>query len=153
MKILTNQHRIKLLFLFLLIVSCGTLDPFIQSQNELDIKIKAFNFEFESKAFARAVRFVHPDFLKDFQEKSLKVFRSTTFLENTTLELKFFEDDKLVRLTSSDSAEDFNRSEVTIHYQLTILPSTNLKTIIVTQEWTKLKNDWFVNPKIDSFLK
>ena len=153
MKILTNQHRIKLLFLFLLIVSCGTLDPFRQNQEELDIKVKAFNFEFESKAFARAARFVHPDFLKDFQEKSLKVFRSTTFLENTTLELKFFEDDKLVRLTSSDSAEDFNRSEVTIHYQLTILPSTNLKTIIVTQEWTKLKNDWFVNPKIDSFLK
>ena len=153
MKILTNQHRIKLLFLYLLIVSCGTLDPFIQSQNELDIKIKAFNFEFESKAFVRAARFVHPDFLKDFQEKSLKVFKNTTFLENATLELKLFKDDKPVRLTHADSAKDFNRSEATIRYQVTILPSTNLKTIIVTQEWTKLKNGWFVNPKIDSFLK
>ena len=153
MKILTNQHRIKLLFLFLLIVSCGTLDHFRQSQKELDIKIKAFNFEFESKAFARAARFVNPDFLKDFQEKSLKVFEKTTFLQNTTLELKLFENDKPVRLIPSDSAEDFNRSEVTIRYQVTILPSTKLKTIVVTQEWTKLKNGWFVNPKINSFLK
>ena len=153
MKILTNQHRIKLLFLFLLIVSCGTLNPFRQSQKELDIKIKAFNFEFESKAFARAARFVNPDFLKDFQKKSLKVFKNTTFLENTTLELKLFKDNKPVRLAPSDSAEDFNRSQVTIRYQVTILPSTNLKTIIVTQEWIKLKNSWFVNPKIDSFLK
>lgn len=153
MRILTNQHRIKLLFLFLLIVSCGTLDPFRHSQKELDIKVKAFNFEFESKAFARAARFVHPDFLKDFQEKSLKVFKNTTFFKNTTLELKLFKDDKPVRLIPSDSEEDFNRSEVKIRYQVTILPSTNLKTIIVKQEWIKLKNGWFVNPKIDSFLK
>jgi hypothetical protein len=153
MNIFRNQHRIKLLFLFLLIVSCGTLDPFIQSQNELDIKIKAFNFEFESKAFARAARFVHPDFLKDFQDKSLKVFKNTTFLDNTTLELKLFKDHKPVRLTPSDSAKDFNRIEATIRYQVTILPSTKLKTIIVTQEWKKLKNGWFVNPKINSFLK
>ena len=149
---LTGQHPIKLLFLFLLIVSCGTLDPFKQSQQELDIKIQAFNFEFESKAFARAARFVHPDFLKDFREKSLDVFKNTTFLENTTLDLKLFKDEQPVRLTAPDSAEDFNRGEVTIRYQVSILPSTNLKTIIVTQEWIKLKDTWVVNPKIDSFL-
>lgn len=146
------QHRIAFLFLFLLIVSCGTLDPFVQSQKELDIKIKAFNFEFESKAFERAARFVHPDFLKDFQTKSLEVFKNTTFLENTLLDLKLFKDDKPVRLTPSDPAEDFNRSEVTIRYQVAILPSTNLKTLIVKQEWVKYKDTWVVNPKIDSFL-
>jgi hypothetical protein len=150
---LTVRHRIKFLFLLLLIVSCGTLDPFKQSQEELDIKIKAFNFEFESKAFARAARFVHPDFVKDFRKKSLQVFKNTTFLENTTLDIKLFKDDQPVRLTSSDSTEDFNRSEVTVRYQVSILPSTNLKTIIVTQEWIKLKDTWVVNPKIDSFLK
>jgi hypothetical protein len=150
---LTGQHPIKLLFLFLLIVSCGTLDPFKQSQQELDIKIQAFNFEFESKAFARAARFVHPDFLKDFREKSLDVFKNTTFLENTTLDLKLFKDNLPVRLTPSDPAEDFNRGEVTIRYQISILPSTTIKTIIVTQEWIKLEGSWVVNPKIDSFLK
>jgi len=147
-----HLNHIKFLLLLLLIVSCGTIDPFKQSQKELDIKIQAFNFEFESKAFARAARYVHPDFLEDFQQKSLEVFKNTTFLENTTLDLKLFQDDQPVRLASSDSAEDFNRSEVTIRYQVSILPSTNLKTIIVKQEWMKLKDTWFVNPKIDSFL-
>ncbi len=152
MNILIGHHRIKFLFLFLLIISCGTIDPFKQSQQELDIKIKAFNFEFESKAFDRAARFVHPDLLKDFQQKSLKVFKDTTFLENTILDLKLFKDDQPVRLAPTDPAEDFNRSEVTIRYQVSILPSTNLKTITVTQEWIKLQDTWFVNPKIDSFL-
>jgi hypothetical protein len=153
MKNLTNQYRIKLLFLFLLIVSCGTLDSFRQSQKELDINIKAFNFEFESKAFARAARFVHPDFLKDFRQKSLEVSKNTTFLENTTLDLKLFKDDEPISLTPSISAEDFNRGEVTIRYQVSILPSIKLKTIIVTQEWIKLKDIWVVIPKIDSFLR
>jgi hypothetical protein len=152
MKNSTGQHRIKFLFLFLLVVSCGTIDPFKQSQQELDIKIKAFNFEFESKAFERAARFVHPDFLNDFQQKSLEVFKNTTFLENTILDLKLFMDDQQVRLTSSDSSEDFNRSEVTILYQVSILPSTKLKTIIVEQEWIKWNDSWLVNPKIDLFL-
>jgi hypothetical protein len=151
---LTVRHfnSFKFLFLFLLIVSCGTIDPFKQSQEELDIKIKAFNFEFESKAFGRAARFVHPDFLDDFQQKSLEVSKNTTFLENTILDLKLFKDDQPVRIKPSDPAEDFNKGEVTIRYQVSILPSTNLKSIIVKQEWVKLKDTWFVNPKIDSFL-
>lgn len=154
MNILKVQHfnGIKLIFIFLFIVSCGTLDPFKQSQEELDIKIKAFNFEFESKAFARAARYVHPDFLEDFRKKSLEVSKNTTFLDNTILDLKLFMDDQPVRLNPSDPEDDFNKGEVTIRYQVSILPSTNLKTIIVNQEWMKLKDTWFVNPKIDSFL-
>ena len=132
-----SLNGIKFTFLFLLIVSCGTIDPFKQSQEELDIKIKAFNFEFESKAFARAARFVLPDFLKYFRQKTLEVSKNTTFLENTTLDLKLFKDDQPIPLTPSDSAEDFNRGEVTIRYQVSILPSI------------KLKDTWVVIPKID----
>jgi hypothetical protein len=151
---LKSQHLngINFILLFLLIVSCGTIDPFKQSQDELDIKIKAFNFEFESKAFARAARYVHPDFLEDFQQKSLEVSKNTTFLENTILDLKLFNDDQPVRLTPSDPTDDFNKGEVTIRYQVSILPSTSLKSIIVKQEWIKLKDVWVVNPKIDLFL-
>ena len=112
---------------FYFIVSCGTLDSFKQSQQELDVKIQAFNFEFESKAFARAAQFVLPEFLKDFRQKILEVSKNTTFLENTTLDLKLFKDDQPIPLTPSDSAEDFNRGEVTIRYQVSILPSIKLK--------------------------
>lgn len=140
---LTGHHLngVNFIFFFLFIVSCGTLDFFKQSQQELDVKIQAFNFEFESKAFARAARFVLPDFLKYFRKKTLEVSKNTTFLENTTLDLKLFKDDQSIPLTPSDSAEDFNRGEVTIRYQFSILPSIKLKDI------------WVVSPKIDSFLK
>ena len=80
------------------------------------MKFQAFNFEFESKAFARAARFVLPDFLKDFWQKTLEVSKNTTFSENTTLDLKLFKDVQPIPLTPSDSAEDFNRGEVTIRY-------------------------------------
>ncbi|MDC0947204.1 hypothetical protein OAS18_06800 [Nitrospinaceae bacterium] len=62
-----HLNGVKFLFFFLCIVSCGTLDFFKQTQQELDVKIQAFNFKFESKAFARAARFVLPDFLNDFR--------------------------------------------------------------------------------------
>ena len=140
---MTGHHLngVKFLFFFLFIFSCGTLDFFKQSQQELDVKIQAFNFELESKAFAGAARFVLPDFLKDFRQKTLEVSKNTTFLENTTLDLKLFKEDQSIHLTSSDSTEDINRGEVTIPYQFSILPSI------------KLKNTWVVIPKIDSFLK
>ena len=71
---LTVHHLngVKFLFFFLFIVSCETLDSFKQSQQELDEKIQAFNFDFESKAFARVAQFVLPDFLKDFRQKALE---------------------------------------------------------------------------------
>jgi hypothetical protein len=79
-------------------------------------------------------------FLK-ISAKKLEVSKNTTFLENTTLDLKLFKDDQPITLTPSDSAEDFNRGEVTIRYQISFLPSI------------KLKDTWVVIPKIDSFLK
>jgi len=145
-------NGIRFLLIFIFIVSCGTLDLFNQSQQELDLKIKAFNIDFENKAFDRAARFVHPDFREDFQKKSLEVAKRTTILEYTTLGIKFFKDGQPVRPTSSNPLKDFNKTEVTIRYQISVLPSTKLKFIIVKQEWVKWNTAWVVIPKIDSFL-
>ncbi len=138
--------------LFISAISCGTLDPFNQSQKELDVKIKTFNFEFESKAFDRSARFVHPDYRGDFLKKTLEVSKKTSFLEASTLDLKFLLNDKSVSISPDGPTEEFNKAELTIRYQLSILPSTKLKTIVVKQEWIKLNNTWFVIPDIDSFL-
>ena len=141
-----------LVLLFLFTVSCGTTNPFRQSQQELDAKIETFNFEFESKALDRSSRFVHPDYLEDFQTKSLDFIKNVSILKATTLDLKLLKDDKPAIATSSLFETDFNKAEITIRYQLSILPSTNLKTIIVKQKWVKLKDAWFVIPDLDSFL-
>jgi len=141
-----------LTLLFLLTVSCGTSNPFRQSQEELDTKIEIFNSEFESKALDRSSRFIHPDYLVEFQKKSLDFINNVTIFGATTLDLKLLKDDKPVIVTSSLFETDFDKAELTIRYQLSVLPSTKLKTIIVKQEWVKFNDVWFVIPNLDSFL-
>ena len=149
-----RMFRIKFLLTLILIItlSCGTTNPFRQSQEELDAKIKTFNFEFESKVLDRSSRFIHPDFLDEFQKKSIDFTNRVTIYEVTTLDLKIFLDDKPVITTSSLFEKDFNKAELTQRYQLSVLPSTKLKTIVVKQEWVKFKNVWFVIPNLDLFL-
>lgn len=123
-----------------------------QNQEELDVKIKAFNFEFESKALDRSSRFIHPEFMEAFQKNSVDFKKKVTILESDRLDLKFFMDDKPVTITPSLFEEDFNRAELKVRYQLSILPSTKIKTIIVKQEWVRHKSFWYVLPNLDSFL-
>ena len=85
---------IKFLLVLLFLVSCETINPFMQSYEELDTKIKLFNLEFESKALNRCSRFVHPDLLKEFQRKSLDFQKNVTILSTTTLDMKIFKDGK-----------------------------------------------------------
>lgn len=145
--------RIKILLTFLvLLTACGTTNPLRQSQEELDKKIEIFNSEFQSKALDRCSRFVHPDHREKFQIKSLDFIKKVTILNATTLDLKILKDDKPVIATSSIFEEDFDKAELMIRYQLSILPSIKLKTIIVKQEWVKLNNTWYVLPNLDSFI-
>ncbi len=143
---------IKFLLVLLFLLSCGTTNPFMQSYEELDTKIKLFNLEFESKALNRCSRFIHPDFLKEFQRKSLDFQKNVTILSTTTLGMKIFKDEKPVITNSSIFKIDFNKAEILIRYQLSILPSTKIKTLIVKQEWVKLNDIWFAIPNLDSFI-
>ncbi len=144
--------KLFLVFLSLFIHSCGTLNPFKQSQEELDIKIKAYNFEFESKAMERSSRFVHPDHREEFQKKSLQIIKNVSIMEASTLDLKFLKDNKPVPSTSSIFEQDFDKAELNVRYQLSILPSTKLKTITVKQEWVRVDGIWFLIPNLDPFL-
>jgi hypothetical protein len=124
----------------------------LQSQKELDTKIKIFNLEFESKALNRCSKFIHPDFLAEFQRKSLDFEKNVTILDTTTLDMKIFKDGKLIITNSSILETDFNKAEILIRYQLSVLPSTKIKTIIVKQEWVKFSDIWFVIPNLNSFI-
>ena len=143
---------IKFLLAFLFLISCGTINPFMQSHEELDTKIKIFNLEFESKALNRCSRFIHPDFLKEFQRNSLDFQKNVTILGTTTLDMKIFKDGKPVITNTPVLETDFNKAEILIRYQLSVLPSTKIKTIIVKQKWVKFSNIWFVIPNLNSFI-
>ena len=149
---LQKAMGIKFLLVLLFLVSCETINPFMQSYEELDTKIKLFNLEFESKALNRCSRFVHPDFLKEFQKKSLDFQKNVTILGTTTLGIKIFKDEKPVITNFSTFKTDFNKAEILIRYQLSVLPSTKIKTLMVKQEWVKLNDIWFAIPNLDSFI-
>ena len=143
---------IKFLLALIFLVSCGTINPFMQSHEELDTKIKIFNLEFESKALNRCSRFIHPDFLKEFQRNSLDFQKNVTILSTTTIGMEIFQDEKSVITNSSIFKTDFNKAKILILYQLSVLPSTKIKTLMVKQEWVKLNDIWFAIPNLDSFI-
>ena len=131
---LNLAQRVIFFLLFFASVSCETLDPYYKTQENLDLSIEAFNFEFESKAMNISSRFVHPTHRASYMAKSLEMIQRITFFEATILDIKFFKDGAPVAFTAKGPGEGFNRAVVIIRYQLAILPSTKVVTRLVEQE-------------------
>ncbi len=129
--------------------SCKTLDSYHKTQEDLDLSIKAYNLEFESKAIDRTARFVHPAHRAEYMAKSLEMTKRITIFDATILDIKLFNNGVP---TSSGSKEDFDRAIVVIRYQLAILPSNKLKSPIIEQEWVHYQEQWVTIPDLSAFL-
>ncbi|MBT6854788.1 MAG: hypothetical protein HOA09_04285 [Nitrospina sp.] len=152
----TTPNLVQRVIFFLLLfasVSCETLDPYYKTQENLDLSIEAFNFEFESKAMDISSRFVHPTHRASYMGKSLEMVQRITFFEATILNIKFFKDGAPVAITAKGPGEGFNRAIVVIRYQLAVLPSTKVVTRLVEQEWVLEGEQWLVIPDLDIFLE
>jgi len=146
-------QRVILFLLLFVSVSCETLDPYYKTQENLDLSIEAFNFEFESKAMNISARFVHPAHRANYKDQSLEMTQRITFFEATILDIKFFKIGVPVVTTSKGPEKGFNRAIVTIRYQLAILPSTKLVTRLVEQEWVLEGEQWMVIPDLSTLLE
>ena len=138
--------------LFLLIfvsASCRTLDPYLKTQEDLDLSIKAYNLEFESKAIDRTARFVHPAHRAEYMAKSLEMTKRLTIFEATVSDIKLYNNGVP---TSIGSKEDFDRAIVVMRYQLAVLPSTKLKNPIIEQEWVLYQEQWVIIPDLSALL-
>ena len=142
------------IFLFLLfgLTSCETLDPYYKVQENLDLSIKAFNFEFESKSIDTSARFVHPDHRAQYMSSSLEITQRITFFEATILNIQFFKNGVPALITAKGPEKGFDRAIVSIRYQLAVLPSTKLKNLISQQEWVLEHGQWLTLPDLDKFL-
>ena len=129
--------------------SCGTLDPYFKTQEDLDLSIKAYNLEFESKAIDRTARFVHPDHRAEYMERSLEMTKRLTIFDATVLDIKLFNNGVQ---TSIVSKENFDRAVVVMRYQLAVLPSTKLKNPIIEQEWVLYQEQWVIIPDLSTLL-
>ena len=132
--------------------SCGTLDQYHGKQNNLDLSIKAFNSEFESKAIETSGRFVHPNHRAKFMGQSLDVIKRVTFYEATVLDMRFFKNGVPANITSGGPEKDFDRSVVIIRYQAAVLPSAKIETIFSEQEWILVGEQWLVIPNLSPLL-
>ena len=138
-----------LLLLIFVSASCRTLDPYLKTQEDLDLSIKAYNLEFESKAIDRTARFVHPAHRAQYQEKTLEMTKRLTIFDATILDIKLFNNGVPA---SNISDEGFDRAVVVIRYQLAVLPSTKLKNPIIEQEWVLYQEQWVLIPDLSAFL-
>ena len=129
--------------------SCGTLDPYLKTQEDLDLSIKAYNLEFESMAIDRTARFVHPAHRAEYMERSLEMTKRLTIFDATVLDIKLFNNGIQ---TSIGSKENFDRAVVVMRYQLAVLPSTKLKNPIIEQEWVLYQEQWVIIPDLSTLL-
>lgn len=143
-----------ILFLLLLATaSCHTFDANFKTQENLNLSVEAFNNEFESKALNSSSRFVHPAHRSQYIGKSLEMTERITFFEATKLDVNFFKDEEPAVMTSEGPEEGFNRTLITIRYQIAVRPSTKLKTLLVEQEWVLVGEQWVVIPDLSLLLE
>jgi hypothetical protein len=125
----------------------------VDREENLQAKIRQFNKRFEAKMMDLSASYLPIAKRRQYLTDSLRIKENVVFYESSVLDAKLFNDDLPVQTKTDGPAEEFNKAIVTMRYQLSILPSNQLKTIIVDQIWQWENDDWYVDPKLDNFFK
>ncbi len=97
--------------------------------------------------------YVLMDQRKDFLIKSNEIKEKVTFFDNSLLDIQYFNGNQPVKKTTEGAEKEFNKAVATMRYQISILPSNQLKTITFDQTWVLDDEWWQVDPDLDVFLK
>ncbi len=147
--------RLRLVVAACLLFTIAACSSFAQRQthDDLEQSIKAFNRRFEGKLMDISSPFVVREKQEEFLKKSLRVENDVVFYNTSILNVRLFEDDQPVRITSKGPEKEFNQADVLIRYQITVMPSTKLKTLMVKQKWYHSEEEgWRVDPDLDAFF-
>lgn len=90
---------------------------------------------------------------REFMVNSLKVKENVIFYDSSILHIQLYNDDQPVQTSLDGPDEEFNKAIVTMRYQMSILPSNKVETVLVDQLWRWENKEWFVIPDLDTFLK
>ena len=148
-------------FIFKAIPACLLLALFsacahyslINLQDDLQTNVYQFNKRFSGKMMDLSAGYVLMDKRKDFLINSNKIKEKVTFFDSSLLDIQYFNDDQPVKKTTAGAEKEFNKAVATMRYQISILPSNQLKTILVEQLWVVDEGQWMVEPDLDVFLK
>ena len=151
---LFSAGRLLLILSCLSLSACAGLDPFTNNQEELDKSITLFNRDFETMSVERCAVFLLPKHKEEFISQMYDLKEKISFYESNVISMKFYKDDVPIKVSADGKPTDTaNQTVVIIRYKLSILPSTRLKTLIVSQEWVFNESRWYVTPNLDQFLK
>ena len=90
---------------------------------------------------------------REFLMESLKVQEKVTFYDSSILDIQYFNDNGPIKQTTEGAEIEFNKVIVTMRYQISVLPSNRLKTIMLDQVWVYNEEQWRVEPDLDVFFK
>lgn len=132
---------------------CAQMSQYSIAEKEtgLQTNISQFNKRFEGKMMDLGAAYLPAKKRRRFMEDSLKVKEKITFYDSSILETQLFEDELPVQMKAN--GPDFNKAVVTMRYQLAILPSNRLKTILVDQIWLWEKQAWRLHLDLEEFFK
>ncbi len=125
----------------------------MQLQDDLQTNIYQFNKRFSGKMMDLSVAYVLLDKRRKFLTESIKIKEKVTFYDSSILDIQFFNGNQLVTKSTKGAEKKFHKAIVTWRYQISVLPSNLLKTIIFDQVWVYNEEQWLVEPDLDVFLK
>jgi hypothetical protein len=139
--------------LLLTMLSACTKYSLMNLQENLQTNVYQYNKRFDGKMMDLSSAFVVSPMRKDYLIDSNFIKEKVTIYERSILDMQYFDGDQLVKKTADGAEKEFNKAIVTLRYQISILPSNQLKTVILDQTWVLDEERWMVEPDLNVFLK
>ncbi len=76
-----------------------------------------------------------------------------TSYDRSTVDIQYLDGDQPVKITTEGPEKEFDKAIVTLRYQISVLPSNQLKTIMLDQVWVLNNELWQVEPNLGVLLE
>jgi hypothetical protein len=122
-------------------------------QDELQTNVYQFNKRLEGKMMDLSAGYVSQEKRKDFLINSKAIKEKVTFYDRSIIDIQYLDGGQPVKITSEGPEKEFDKAIVTLQYQISVLPSNQLKTIMLDQVWVFNDEQWQVEPDLGVLLK
>ncbi len=118
--------------------------------------MKLFDNQFETRSVTSANLLIQPNSREEFQTRFPEFKKRVTFHNSSTLNIKFLNQGQPIKQSGALPEQKFDEAVVTKRYEIVVLPSNRLKTLVVKHRWVLEKEfgekNWFVIPDLDGIL-
>ena len=138
--------------LLTLLLACAHYS-LLNLQDELQTNVYQFNKRLEGKMMDLSAGYVSLAKRKDFLINSKTIKEKVTFFDRSIVDIQYLNGGQPVKITAEGPEKEFDKAIVTLQYQISVLPSNQLKTIMLDQVWVLNDEQWQVEPDLGVLLK